>query len=404
MRLADLLLYNAKTLRRHGFRTAMLLIAMSIGVMAVNLLTGLGEGARLFVLGEFSFLGKNTLIVLPGKKETTGGLPPITGESPRDLTLNDAHALSRVAGVANVAPLIAGTSEVSFGGRSREAVTIGTNIHFFAIRKLAIKQGRMLPNLPDYQADAVCVLGATLRKELFGAQRALGQWVRAGDRRFRVVGILEDTGQSLGMDMSEIMIIPVASAQMLFNQQGLFRIFVEVRSLITLEQTKQRLLKTLTMQHEGEEDVTIVTQDALLASFDNIIRTMTLAVSGIGAISLVVAGILTMNVMLISVSQRTAEIGLIKALGASNRTVRRLFLAEATAMAVVGGLLGLLISESLLWLIRSLYPGIPFVAPWWAKVASLSVAVVTAMVFAYLPAQRAAKLAPVEALMSDRGT
>jgi putative ABC transport system permease protein len=404
MRFFDLASYNFKAILRHRFRTFMMLIAMSIGVIAVNLLTGLGEGARLYVLGEFSFLGKNTLIMLPGKKETTGGMPPITGESPRDITLADVEALSHVPGVARIAPLIAGSAEVSFGSRHREAVTMGTNANFFTIRKLSVKQGKALPDIPNHQAEAVCVLGNKIRQELFGSQQALGQWVRAGNRRFRVIGILEERGQTVGMDMSDIMLIPIASAQMLFNQEGLFRVFVDIKALSALEPTKNRLIRTMKERHEGEEDITIITQDAVLSSFNDIIQTMTFAVGGIGAISLLVAGILIMNVMLITVSQRTSEIGLLKALGASSGTIRLIFLSEAALIALAGGLLGLVISESLIWLASSVYPSIPFTTPWWAKVSSLSVAAGTAAIFSWLPAQRAANLAPVDALTTKRGS
>jgi putative ABC transport system permease protein len=191
---------------------------------------------------------------------------------------------------------------------------------------------------------------------------------------------------------------------MLFNQEGLFRVFVDIKALSALEPTKTRLIRTMKERHEGEEDITIITQDAVLSSFNDIIQTMTFAVGGIGAISLLVAGILIMNVMLITVSQRTSEIGLLKALGASSATIRVIFLSEAALIALAGGLLGLVISESLIWLASSAYPSIPFTTPWWAKVSSLSVAAGTAAIFSWLPAQRAANLAPVDALTTQRGS
>lgn len=403
MRFLDLMQFNFVAIMRHRFRTLMILVAISIGVVAVNLLTGLGEGARLFVLGEFSFMGKNTFVMMPGKKETTGGMPPITGESPRDITITDVQALSRLPGVSAVAPIIAGNLEVSFGSRHREVITVGTNADYFDMRKLKVKQGKTLPQLALHEAEAVCVLGNKIRKELFGTERALGQWIRAGNRRFRVIGVLEERGQGMGTDLSDIVLIPVASAQMLFNQEGMFRVLVEVNSLPALEQIKQRVTDTMRERHEGEEDVTIITQDALLSSFSDIIQTMTFAVGGIGAISLLVAGILIMNVMLITVSQRTAEVGLLKAIGASSGTVRLVFLSEAVLIASIGSLAGIIISESLIWLLANAYPSVPFTTPWWAMLSSLCVAVFSAVLFSWLPAQRAANLPPVDALMSKRG-
>ena len=398
MRGLDLLRFDFQVLNRHRFRTVMMLIAMSIGVAAVNLLTGLGEGAKSFVLGEFNMLGKNTLIILPGKKETTGGMPPITGEAPREITLQDAESLLRIPGVVQVAPLIVGIAQVSFGDRNRDVMIAGTTAAYFAIRQLSMHQGHPLPDLPSDMASPVAVLGSKVKRELFGQKPALGQWLKAGDRRFRVIGILDVKGQALGTDMNDVMIIPVASAQALFNQEGLFRVMVEGQSPETQEKTKQRLIAAMTQRHDGEEDVTIITQDSILSAFNKILDTMTLAVAGIGAISLLVAGILIMNVTLISVTQRTREIGLLKAIGAADRDVLAIFLTEAVLMAGFGAALGLTISEAALFAGRLLYPDVAFHTPTWALLLSVSVAMLTALIFAWGPSRRAARLEPVNAL------
>jgi putative ABC transport system permease protein len=291
MRAADAVALWFGALRGHRSRSLMLLLAIGIGVLAVILLTGLAEGARSFVLDEFSLLGRNTLIVLPGRKETTGGVPPLTGLAPRDLTLQDAQAVARLPAVRRVAPLQAGLLEVSSGGRSREAFVLGTSRSFFALRQLGVSQGQLLPELPLEQAEAVCVIGTTLRRELFGSRPALGEWLRAGDRRFRVIGILEERGESLGMDFAELLVIPVASAQALFNREGLFRLFVEVRGPTLLESGKRQILALLKEHHEGEEDVTVISQDSMLAAFDDILGALGLALAGIAAVSLLVAGV-----------------------------------------------------------------------------------------------------------------
>lgn len=398
MRTGDLLRFDFQVLNRHRFRTLMMLVAMSIGVAAVNLLTGLGEGAKSFVLGEFSMLGKNTLIMLPGKKETSGGMPPITGEAPRDITLQDARALRQVPGVTSVAPLIVGISEVSFGGRNREVMIAGTTAAFFPIQQLEIRQGNTLPNLEMDIASPVAVLGAKVKQEIFGEQPVLGQWLKAGGYRYRVIGVMESKGQALGMDMNDLIIIPVASAQALFNQEGLFRVMLEVQSSERIEATRQRVIDTMIARHEQEEDVTIITQDSVLSAFNDILDTMTLAVAGIGAISLLVAGILIMNVTLISVSQRTKEIGLLKAIGASDRDVLQIFLVEAALMAMLGAALGLAISESALFAGRLMFSDIAFHTPLWALFLSVFTALTTALLFAWGPSRRAARLQPVNAL------
>jgi putative ABC transport system permease protein len=402
MRSADLLAFNLKLIERQRLRSAMLLAAIAISVMAINLLTGIGEGGKQFVLAEFNLLGKNVLIMLPGKRETTGSIPPLTGEATRDLTLRDAQAIARLGNVSAVAPLIAGKIEISHHKLSREAFTIGSNRAFFDIRQLEVAQGKALPQLPLEQSQAVCVIGSKLRKELFGSKPALGQWLRAGDSRFRVIGILKDKGEGLGFDMSEAIIVPVANAQALFNQAGLFRVFIELRSLDGLQKSEKRILALLKERHEGEEDVTIITQDSLLSAFENILNTLTLAVAGIAGISMLVAGILIMNVSLISVSQRTREIGLLKALGCPARTVALLFLSEASIMALGGAVLGILSSELLLHVATGLYPSIPFGTPLWAQLGSAIIATVTALLFAAIPAQKAARMAPVDALLDKK--
>jgi putative ABC transport system permease protein len=242
------------------------------------------------------------------------------------------------------------------------------------------------------------VIGAKERDELFGATPAVGQWVRIGDRRFRVVGTLGSQGQHLGFNTDEMVIVPVASAQALFNTHTLLRILIEARSREDLDSTKQAVSDMIQSRHEGELDVTVVTQDAVLATFDRILRALTLAVAGIAAISLAVAGILIMNVMLIAVSQRTREIGLLKAIGAAPQQIRVLFFAEAVVLAAIGAAVGLLLGIAGNALIVRLYPVLPSVTPLWAAMAAVATAVVTGVLFSILPARRAARLDAVTAL------
>ena len=398
MRSADLLRFNLQLLKRHRFRSLMILLALAIGVAAVNLLTGLGEGAKIYVLQQFSLLGNQTLIMLPGKKETRGGMPPLTGEAPRDITLDDAAALSRLPGVKAVAPLLVGLAYVRFDARQREVIVAGTNSDFFRIRQLQVQQGQMLPALSLDIASPVAVIGSTLKRELFGHNAALGQWLKAGDRRFRVIGILDDKGQAMGMDMNDLMLIPVASAQRLFNQAGLFRVFIASHSSNALPAVTQRVEQLMRQRHDGIADITLISQDAILTSFAAILTTLNLAISGIAAISLLVAGILIMNVTLISVSQRTAEIGLLKAIGASNGDIQQLFLSEALMMALLGAAAGLILSELGLFAMRLRFADLDFHTPWWAMLLAIGIAIATSLLFAWRPSRRAARLSPISAL------
>jgi putative ABC transport system permease protein len=200
------------------------------------------------------------------------------------------------------------------------------------------------------------------------------------------------------MDLSEAIFIPVASAQAVFNTNGLFRVVLKAREGVAIEPLKAALLARMKELHEGEEDVTVTSPDAMLSTFDGVLRVLTLGVSGIAAISLVVAGILVMNLTLMSVSQRTPEIGLLKALGATDAQVRAIFLAEAGVLAAAGAIAGMLGGRAAIALIAALYPAIPFASPLWALVAASALALATALLFAWLPAAKAARLEPVLAL------
>lgn len=400
LRSADVLKFSVGALRGFPSRTVLMLIAMAIGVSAVVVLTALGEGARRYVTGEFASLGTNLIIVFPGRSETAGINPTtMMGETPRDLTLNDALALLRSYSVRRIAPINVGSADVSWKSRSREVVILGSSHDLLGIRHWDVSQGRFLPRSEFDEATPVAVIGGKIRKELFGAKRALGEWIRIGDRRFRVIGIMGSEGRSLGVDVQETIIIPVASAQQMFNTSSLFRILVEAKSRDAIEPVKQFIIDTLQQRHQGEKDVTVITQDAVLETFDRILGALTYAVGGIAAISLAVAGILIMNVMLVAVSQRTAEIGLLKALGAPPRQIVILILTEAIMLSALGAIAGLVLGQAGSLIIRHAFPVLPAYAPAWALVTALAVALFTGLIFSLMPARRAAQLDPVLALL-----
>ena len=399
MRTPDLIRFARDAATGSPLRTSLLVLAMAIGVAAVVVLTALGDGARRYVVSEFSSLGTNLVIVLPGRSQT-GGFSPgnAVTSTPRDLTIDDAQALLRASAVRRVAPLAVGTSEISFGGKLREVMVAGTNAQFIDVRRLALAQGRFLAEGDWRRGASEAVIGAKIRDELFGAESALGQLVRIGDRRFRIDGVMSSTGQGLGMNTDELVIVPVSLAQAMFNSNTLFRVLVEANNRESIELAKTQVTEIIKLRHENEEDVTVITQDAVLATFDKLLGTLTLAVAGIAAISLAVAGILVMNVMLVSVTQRTSEIGLLKALGATGGTIRTAFLTEAAMLSLAGAVLGFLLGHAGAAAIRQLYPVYPAYPPDWAALAGLGTALVTGILFGVLPARRAAQLDPVESL------
>ncbi len=385
---------------RYPLRTSMLLLAVSIGVAAVVLLTGVGEGARRYVTGEFAALGTHLIVVLPGKAETAGagGTGTIIGSTARDLTLEDAMAIERSARIAQVAPVVVGSGNASWRAREREITVLGTTTEMLDVQHWTMQLGRFLPKIDMDVATPVCVMGSVVRDEFFGNTNPLGQWLRIGDTRCRVIGVLTQGGITGPFNTDELIILPVASAQQLFNAPGVFRILAEAVSQEAMASARQDIIEIVKARHQGEEDITVVTQDAVLSTFESIFDMITMGLAGIAAISLVVAGVLIMNVMLVAVSQRTKEIGLLKALGAKERYIVALFLSEAVFLSFFGALLGLLLGNAGSALMSVLFPILDFTAPSWAMAAAVGIAVISGLLFSILPARRAARLDPVLAL------
>ncbi len=385
---------------RYPLRTSMLLLAVSIGVAAVVLLTGVGEGARRYVTGEFAALGTHLIVVLPGKAETAGagGTGTIIGSTARDLTLEDAMAIERSARIAQVAPVVVGSGNASWRAREREITVLGTTTEMLDVQHWTMQLGRFLPKIDMDVATPVCVMGSVVRDEFFGNTNPLGQWLRIGDTRCRVIGVLTQGGITGPFNTDELIILPVASAQQLFNAPGVFRILAEAVSQEVMASARQDIIEIVKARHQGEEDITVVTQDAVLSTFESIFDMITMGLAGIAAISLVVAGVLIMNVMLVAVSQRTKEIGLLKALGAKERYIVALFLSEAVFLSFFGALLGLLLGNAGSALMSVLFPILDFTAPSWAMAAAVGIAVISGLLFSILPARRAARLDPVLAL------
>ncbi len=399
MRFLDCNRMAGASLARSPGRTFMMLLATAIGVAAVLVLTSLGEAARRYVSAEFQSLGTHLVIVMPGRSETSGANPAMmVAETPRDLTLDDARAIMRSPHVQRLAPVVVGAASVQRGGLEREISILGTTAEFRPIRQWTMALGEFLPNVGMDRAAPVCVLGYTIREELFGTDPPLGQWVRVGDRRCRVSGVLAEQGTSIMIDVDEVVMIPVVDAQALFDSPGLFRIIIQATSRDAMPLAQRDAKRIIRERHYGEEDVTVITQDSVLATFDKIFGNLTRALAGIASVSLVVAGVLIMNVMLVAVSQRTSEVGLLKALGATRRQIIALFLTEALFLAALGGLVGLGLGYGAVAGLRAVYDTLDFVPPVWAAGGALIVAIACGAFFGILPARRAADLDPIAAL------
>jgi len=396
MTFRDLLTFCLQALSGHRLRTALSLLGMAIGVAAVITLTALGEGARRYVIDQFASIGSNLLIVIPGKTETTG-IPGVAAAA-NDLTLEDARAIQRgIPEAQKVSPLVIGTETVAHGARRRQVVIVGTTQEFLEIRKLGLSRGEFLPAEELRRGRPVAVLGLKVAQELFPGEEPIGQVVRIGGWRMRVIGVLAPRGVQLGANVDESTTVPVATAMRMFDRRSLFRIFVEVRASADHAAAKRRILRLLAERH-GEEDVTVLTQDAVVSTFSQILGALTLALGAIAAISLSVAGIGIMNVMLVSVSERTREVGLLRALGVRRRQVLAVFLTESALLSAAGGLFGLAAGWVAVRILVRIFPALPASPPAWAVVAALALSLGVGVLFGWLPSRRAARLDPVAAL------
>ena len=389
------------SLRANRLRSVLTMLGLVIGVGAVILLIALGEGARRYIAQQVADIGSNLLIVTPGKVETRGG-PVFAVGSTYPLTLEDAVTLGRRArDVEGVAPVVLGTSRIKFGGRSRDVPVIGCTESFPRIRNLYVEIGKFIRDDDVEARRRVCVIGRRVRKELFGESNPLGAWVSLGDMKFRVIGIMEGKGVSLGLDIDDIAYIPLRSAQDLFDVDRLFEIIVKARSEGSVEPARAQIGRILTRRHEGHEDFTVTSQNAILSTLMTILATFTWILAGIASISLLVGGVGIMNIMLVSVTERTLEIGLRKAVGARRTDVMRQFITEAVALSLVGGASGILFAGLGALGVRTLVPALPIAVTGWSVVLGFGFSVGVGVFFGVYPAYRASTLNPIDALRHE---
>lgn len=396
----ELLLLALRAITGHRLRSALSMLGIAIGIASVILLTSIGEGTKDYLIEQFTQFGTNLIAINPGKAETMG-IPGALGGSTRHLTIDDAEALERIAGVEEVMPMALGMARVEARNRGRSVYVYGVTPQAPRIWRWDVRVGSFWPEGDPRQASQMTVLGPKLKRELFGEANALGQWVRIGGTRFRVVGIMESKGQILGFDLDDAAFVPVATAMRLFNLPELMEIDLTFANAQILDQVEEGIRRVLTERHGGREDFSITTQAAMLDVFGNVMNIITLSVGAIAGISLVVGAIGILTMMWIAVGERTGEIGLVRAIGASKRQVHWIFLAEAAALATLGGLLGIATGLGICELLRFAVPGLPVQTPLLFLVLAVLVSVGTGMLSGVLPARRAAGLDPIEALRAE---
>ena len=397
---ADLLRMSTGAMRGHPLRSALSMLGIAIGVASVILLTSLGEGARRFMVAQFSQFGTNVLAINPGRSETVG-IPGAFGGTTQKLTIDDAEALTRLRLVEHVVPMAMGQARVEGGGRGRSVFVYGSTSALTEVLKFGVGQGSFLPPGDPRRGASIAVLGPTLKRELFGAKNALGEFVRIAGSRHRVIGVMTPKGEMLGMDIDDAVYVPVATAMRLFNLDEL----QEIDVLFTHERATQEVVEavraTLIERHRGEEDFTVISQSEMLKVFGRVMDVITLGVALIAGISLLVGSVGILTMMWISVGERISEIGLMRALGATAAQVHALFLVEAVLLTTLGGLAGLAFAFSVTTAIRFALPGFPVGAPLEYVVAAMLVSAAAGLISGVGPARRAAELEPVMALRTE---
>jgi putative ABC transport system permease protein len=396
---SDLMQFTLASVRAHRLRSGLTALGIAVGVTAVVLLTSIGEGLQQYLLREFTQFGTNIISISPGKS-TTFGASVASFNTTRPLSLADAEALKRVPFVTHVNGMVQGNAEVQANGRSRRTLVSGTSPNMPRVWSFEVKLGEFLP--PDDQSSArpFVVLGSTIRDELFGNDNPLGERMRIGGSRFRVIGVMESKGTLLGFDMDDAVYIPVGRALELFNKDGLVGISVLYEESASAEEVVAGIRRMMIARHGGE-DFTITTQQQMLEVLGSVLNIVTFAVAGLGGISLLVGGVGIFTIMTIAVRERTSEIGLLRSLGAVRRDIRRIFLGESILLAALGGVGGLLIGALIVEIVKLTIPALPLSYSIPYAVAAEAVAILIGLLAGVLPAQKAATLDPVEALRTE---
>ncbi|MEZ4408186.1 MAG: ABC transporter permease [Polyangiales bacterium] len=392
------LLSAVLALSANKLRAALTMLGVVIGVLAVTLLVSVGDGARAYLNNTLSGIGTNLLSVVPGRTETRGLGPPAQGLA-RPLTMDDARALTRQGTLLRgVSALVQGGGTVRFRNRQRDTIVLGVGPDFSDLRNMHVDSGDFVREEDVTSRRRVAVLGRRVVTELFGDESPLGQSVRIAGGRFRVVGMMEPKGRSLGFDLDDLVFIPVTSAMDLFALDNITQIVTAARSKEETSAAMAEIDEILARRRNGEHTFTIQSQEDLQKTFGAITGAMTLVLLAIASISLIVGGIGIMNIMLVSVRERTREIGVRRAVGATQSDILWQFLLESLMISTIGGAVGLGLGAGIIYTVRAYVPEVPVaLSPWIAMVAFGS-SFVTGVVSGVVPARRAARLDPVEAL------
>lgn len=380
-------------------RTLLTILGMVIGVGAVVLLVSLGEGAKRYVLKEFEGLGTNLIVVQPGKSDKKTHMGPPVGAAQRKMTVLDVSAIEREArNIEAVSGLVLGTVSARYDESLSNITVFGTNEQFPEILSIAIGQGGYFTREENDYRRRVIVIGRNIARELFGDETPLGKRIKLNESEFRIVGVLAPMGDKLGLSFDELAFIPTTAALKLFNEDKLFGIRAKASSRVSMDDAVDEIREILRTRRDGEEDFTILTQLSMMESLNTILSMLTYVLAAIAAISLVVGGIGIMNITWVSVVERTQEIGIRRAVGATRRDILQQFLAEALGLSVLGGVLGVGSALCLTHILHAFFPLFDMRSPWWILLPAFAMSLLVGIVFGVGPAWRASKIETLDAL------
>ena len=394
----------------HRLRSGLTMLGILIGIAAVILTVGLGLGSQQQVGAQISALGSNLLIVSPGSTTSTTGVRGGFG-SASTLTLEDATALASTVAAPDVGA-VAGVKTTSLsltnGTTNWTTSVVGTTESWLGVRSRSLSSGRFLTAADNTEQAAVAVLGSSTATELYGSTDVVGQTFTANNIEFTVVGVLATAGSDSTNNLDDQAVVPISTeANRLVGgtaKNAVSTIYIQAASSGQLSAADQESTALLLQLHHittsTAADFTISSQESLLSTATSVSRTLTVLLTGIAALSLLVGGIGVMNIMLVSVSERTKEIGLRKALGAPPGAIRRQFLVEATILGLAGGLVGAALGIAGAKILPHFLSTALVVSPL-AVGGSIAIAVAIGMIFGVYPAARAARLAPIDALRSE---
>lgn len=379
-------------------RSALTMLGVIIGVMAVILLVSIGEGARMYIYEELGTLGTNLLIVTPGKTATRGGFHPPAAGTVKKLVYDDAVALrKRATYLSDAVPIMFGTGKIKYHNLSRDTSVVGSTEEYFRVRNLNVEIGSFISEADVETKRRVIVLGRTVKRELFGDINPLGKMVTLSDAHYRVIGVMERKGVALGFDIDDIVFIPTTSAQELFDTDSLFQIVTKVKRAEDVPKAEKQIKEILLKRHNNKEDFTIISQDEMISVMGKVLNIMTGVLAGIAGISLLVGGIGIMNIMLVSVKERTKEIGLRKAVGAKKWDVMIQFIIEAVILSLIGGLIGIVGGIGIASLIPK-FTFLPTKVSLWSVIIAFFFSAFVGIFFGVYPARKAATLDPIQSL------